>query len=69
MHSRNHGVSKVRGEMSATVKQQLQQELFLPNDERLIAMVPVFKVPRKRKGSYLCAVCKYPVCAGFVITL
>ncbi|KAL8621072.1 hypothetical protein ACOMHN_040597 [Nucella lapillus] len=42
--------------MSATVKQQLQQELFLPNDERLISMVPVFKVPRKRKGSYLCAV-------------
>ncbi|XP_076446278.1 exocyst complex component 1-like isoform X2 [Babylonia areolata] len=42
--------------MSATVKQRLQQELFLPNDERLISMVPVFKVPRKRKSSYLCAV-------------
>ncbi|KAK7495288.1 hypothetical protein BaRGS_00013470 [Batillaria attramentaria] len=42
--------------MSAIVKQQLQQELFLPNDERLIAMVTVFKVPRKRKSSYLCAV-------------
>lgn len=42
--------------MSTTVKQQLQQELFLPNDERLIAMVTVFKVPRKRKSSYLCAV-------------
>ncbi|PVD35270.1 hypothetical protein C0Q70_06552 [Pomacea canaliculata] len=42
--------------MASAVKQALQQQLFLPNDERLIAMVPVFKVPRKRKSSYLCAV-------------
>ncbi|KAK7097986.1 exocyst complex component 1-like isoform X2 [Littorina saxatilis] len=42
--------------MMANVKHQLQQELFLPSDERLIAMVQVFKVPRKRKHSYLCAV-------------
>ena len=56
--------------MSATLKQQLQLELFLPNDERLIALVPVFKVPRKRKSSYLCAVCKYAVfCLCFVIAV
>ena len=41
------------------IKQQLQESVFLPNDERLIAMVHVYKVPRKRKGSYLCTVCKF----------
>ncbi|XP_035825446.1 exocyst complex component 1 isoform X2 [Aplysia californica] len=41
-------------------KQQLQQTLFLPNDERLITMIPVSKMPRKtnlkKRSSLLCVV-------------
>ncbi|XP_055958855.1 exocyst complex component 1 [Patella vulgata] len=40
----------------ASVKHTLQRDLFLPNDERLISLISVYKPPRKRKGSYLCAV-------------
>ncbi|RUS86833.1 hypothetical protein EGW08_005429 [Elysia chlorotica] len=41
-------------------KQHLQQTLFLPNDERLITMIPVSKMPRKtnlkKRSSLLCSV-------------
>ncbi|ESO90675.1 hypothetical protein LOTGIDRAFT_233685 [Lottia gigantea] len=42
--------------MAAAIKHTLQRDLFLPNDERLISLINVYKPPRKRKGSYLCAV-------------
>ncbi|CAG5118242.1 unnamed protein product [Candidula unifasciata] len=41
-------------------RQQIQNTLFLPNDERLITMISVSKIPRKtnlkKRGSWLCAV-------------
>ncbi|GFS06267.1 exocyst complex component 1 [Elysia marginata] len=41
-------------------KQHLQQTLFLPNDERLITMIPVSKMPRKtnlkKRSNLLCSV-------------
>ncbi|BFZ14807.1 hypothetical protein BsWGS_17846 [Bradybaena similaris] len=37
-------------------RQQIQHTLFLPNDERLITMISVSKMPRKRRGSWLCTV-------------
>ncbi|XP_048237004.1 exocyst complex component 1-like isoform X1 [Haliotis rufescens] len=40
----------------AAIKHTLNRDLFLPNDERLIGLIYVFKAPKKKKGSFLCAV-------------
>uniref|UniRef100_A0A0B6ZCF6 Exocyst complex component Sec3 PIP2-binding N-terminal domain-containing protein n=1 Tax=Arion vulgaris TaxID=1028688 RepID=A0A0B6ZCF6_9EUPU len=37
-------------------RQQIQQTLFLPNDERLITLISVSKTNLRRKGSWLCVV-------------
>ena len=39
----------------AAIKHTLQREVFLPAEERLIAVVYVTKVGKKKKGSFLCA--------------
>jgi len=37
------------------IKHTLQREVFLPSEERLIAVVHVTKPGRKKKASFLCA--------------
>ena len=39
----------------AAIKHTLQREVFLPNGERLIAVVHVTKPGKKKKGNFLCA--------------
>ena len=41
------------------IKHTLHRDVFLPNDERLLGFVHVTKVGRKKKSSFLCAVCKW----------
>ena len=37
------------------IKHTLQREVFLPSEERLVAVVHVTKPGRKKKASFLCA--------------
>jgi hypothetical protein len=39
----------------AAIKHTLQREVFLPCEERLIAVVHVTKPGKKKKASFLCA--------------